>query len=202
MPFVATDPSTSGHPHSIAPLPPTEWGDLTRVLKQLPRPGDEPLNVFSTLARADAELFRRWLGFGGALLAGTLPGRLRELVILRTSYRFDGRYEWAQHLVLGEWEGITSDGSTALGGPDVDVVEWIPLDRAALHAVDETAEAGAVDDPTWGELASQLSESELIELVMLIAHYMMLASVLRSLRVQLEPAAETLVRGVAGGPTA
>ena len=51
--------------------------------------------------QADPELFRRWLGFGGALLAGTLPGRLRELVILRTAYRFDGAYEWAQHIEIG-----------------------------------------------------------------------------------------------------
>lgn len=199
MPLVTTDSSAPDIPR-IAPLPAAEWGDLTRILERLPRPGDEPLNVFTTLARADTELFRRWLGFGGALLAGTLPGRLRELVILRTSVRFDGRYEWAQHIVLGEWEGISRQEITAVGGPDVDALEWTPLERAALRAVDETAESGAVGDATWGELAAHLSESELIELVMLVAHYMMLASVLRSLRVQLEPAAETLARSVPGGP--
>ena len=35
---------------------------------------------------------------------------------------------------------------------------------------------------------------------MLIAHYLMLATVLRSLRIQLEPRAEALARRVPGGP--
>ena len=65
------------------------------------------MHIFTTLGRADPELFRRWLGFGGALLAGSLPGRLRELVILRTAARFGGRYEWAQHIGLAEEQGVT-----------------------------------------------------------------------------------------------
>ena len=73
------------------------------------------MHIFATLARADPELFRRWLGFGGALLAGSLPGRLRELVILRTAYRFDGRYEWAQHIEMGEAQGVTPAEMAALG---------------------------------------------------------------------------------------
>ncbi len=198
---MTSDPGAPGTPR-IAPLPAGEWGDLARILERLPRGGDEPLNIFTTLARADGELFRRWLGFGGALLDGTLPGRLRELVILRTAFRFDGRYEWAQHIALGEVEGISRDELAALGAPDVDLVVWSPLERAVLRAVDETADGGAVSDPTWAELASLLEESELIELLMLIAHYVMLAGVLRSLRVQLEPAADALARTVPGGPPA
>jgi alkylhydroperoxidase family enzyme len=188
----------------LAPLPAGEWGELTRIIERLPRGGDQPLNIFTTLARADGELFRRWLGFGGALLAGTLPGRLRELVILRTAFRFDGRYEWAQHIALAEAEGITRAEIVAVGTRDLDAsaegVAWAPLEHAALSAVDETADEGAVSDFTWGALASMLSESELIELLMLIAHYLMLGTVLRSLRLQLEPAAEALAQSVPGGP--
>ncbi len=190
-------------PPRLTPLPADQWGDaLAKVLRRLPGSGEEPLNIFTTLARADTELFRRWLGFGGALLAGSLPGRARELVILRTAARFGGRYEWAQHLALGETEGIAPDELVALGAPDVDAVRWEPLERAMLRAVDETADEGAVSDDTWRELAAHLRESELIELLMLIAHYLMLTSVLRSLRVQLEPAAEARAQGVPGGPAA
>jgi alkylhydroperoxidase family enzyme len=191
----------------IAPLPPSDWDERqSRLLERLPGGREAPLHIFATLARADDELFRRWLGFGGALLGGSLPGRLRELVILRTAYRFGGRYEWAQHLVLGEAEGISRDEMAVLGGagsaegPGLDAVAWTPLERAALRAVDETADAGAVSDSTWAELASAMRESELIELLLLIAHYLMLTSVLRSLRVELEPRAEALARSVPGGP--
>ncbi len=182
------------------PLPAGEWDErLTRVLENSPGGTDEPMHIFATLGRADPELFRRWLGFGGALLSGRLPGRLRELVILRTATRFDGRYEWAHHIELAEAEGVTPAEVVAVGG-DLDAVEWTPLERAALRAVDETAADGALSDATWDRLAADLDEGELIELLMLIAHYMMLTTVLRSLEIQLEPRAEALAQRVPGGP--
>ena len=93
------------------------------------------MHIFTTLGRADPELFRRWLGFGGALLSGRLPGRLRELVILRTASRFGGRYEWAQHIELGAEQGVTPAELAALGdgAGGLDAVEWSPLERAALR---------------------------------------------------------------------
>ncbi len=187
----------------LPPLAPGEWDDvLTRVLENSPGGTDEPMYIFTTLGRADPDLFRRWLGFGGALLAGSLPGRLRELVILRTAARFGGRYEWAQHIALAEAQEVTPAELAALGdgAGGLDAVDWSPLERAALRAVDETADEGAVTDGTWDTLADDLRESELIELLMLIGHYLMLTTVLRSLRLPLEPRAEALARRVPGGP--
>jgi 4-carboxymuconolactone decarboxylase len=187
----------------LPPLAAGEWDEvLTRVLENSPGGTDEPMHIFTTLGRADPDLFRRWLGFGGALLAGTLPGRLRELVILRTADRFGGRYEWAQHIELAVLQGVTPAEVAAIseGGAGIDTVEWSPLERASLRAVDETADEGAVTDATWDTLADLLPESELIELLMLIGHYLMLTTVLRSLRISLEPRAEALADRVPGGP--
>jgi 4-carboxymuconolactone decarboxylase len=189
----------------LPPLAPGEWDDvLTRVLENSPGGTDEPMHIFTTLGRADPELFRRWLGFGGALLAGSLPGRLRELVILRSAARFGGRYEWAQHVGLAGVQGVTPAELVAVSNGEgaLDAVDWPPLERAALRAVDETADEGAVSDSTWEILAEDLQESELIELLMLIGHYMMLTTVLGSLRIQLEPRAEALAESVPGGPAA
>jgi 4-carboxymuconolactone decarboxylase len=183
----------------LEPVPRDEWdGRLTSLLQSTPGGTEEPMHIFTTLAR-HPELFRRWLGFGGALLSGRLPGRLRELVILRTAFRFDGRYEWSHHIELGRAQGIGAAELAALGG-DLSTVEWDPFERAALAAVDETADEGSVTDVTWSALAERLDGAELVELLMLVAHYMMLSSVLRSLRVPLEPAAEVLAGEVAGGP--
>src|ERR1700733_325796 len=119
----------------IQPLPRPEWDErLTRLLRPAPGGRDEPMYLFTTLAQAP-ELFRRWLGFGGALLAGRLPGRLRELVILRTAYRFDARDEWAHHIELAEAQGINGAEVAALGG-DLALLDWDPFERAALAAVD------------------------------------------------------------------
>jgi 4-carboxymuconolactone decarboxylase len=181
----------------ITPLPRDEWDDrLLRLLAASPGGTDEPMHIFTTLAR-QPELFRRWLGFGGALLDGRLPGRLRELVILRTAFRFNGQYEWAHHLELGASEGIAPPELAALGG-DLAEVEWDPYERAMLTAVDETADQGTIGDATWSTLTERLDDAELIELTMLIAHYMMLATVLRSLQVVLEPSAAARADQIAG----
>jgi alkylhydroperoxidase family enzyme len=192
----------------IAPLPPEDWDDRLRaILEASPGGADEPMHIFATLARAP-ELFRRWMGFGGALLYGSLPSRLCEIVILRTAYRFDGFYEWAQHVEMGQARGVTLEEIEALGGGTgaldaldaLDAVDWAPLERAALRAVDETREDGGVSDSTWAELSEHLDDAGLIELLMLIAHYLMLTTVLRSLRLQPEPRALAQAKLVRGGP--
>jgi alkylhydroperoxidase family enzyme len=201
----AYDATMTANGPRLPPLAPGEWSDvLTRVLENSPGGTDEPMHIFTTLGRADPDLFRRWLGFGGVLLAGSLPGRLRELVIMRTAARFGGRYEWAQHIALAEAQGVTSAELAALGAGagGLDAIDWAPSERAALRAVDETADEGAVADATWDALADLLRESELIELLMLIGHYLMLTTVLRSLRLPLEPRAESLAEQVPGGPVA
>jgi 4-carboxymuconolactone decarboxylase len=188
-------------PARIEPVPPAEWDEtLSRLLTASPGGFEEPMHIFTTLAR-QPELFRRWLGFGGALLAGRLPGRTRELVILRTAYRFNARYEWAHHIALGAAQGISADETAALGG-DLSAVTWDPFERALLAAVDETADDGAVSDATWSILAQRLDDAEMVELLILMAHYVMLSSVLRSLRVPLEPSAVALAEAVPGGPSA
>ena len=48
--------------------------------------------------------------------------------------------------------------------------------------------------------SAHLDEGGLIELLMLIGHYLMLTTVLRSLQMTLEPRAEALVRSVDAGP--
>ena len=85
-------------PLRIAPVPPVERTGQVRELLDTARVGTGPdANIFATLVRAPG-LFRRWLPFGGKLLAGKLPARDRELLILRTGWNCRAEYEWAQHL--------------------------------------------------------------------------------------------------------
>ncbi|HEV3280737.1 MAG TPA: carboxymuconolactone decarboxylase family protein [Acidimicrobiales bacterium] len=184
----------------IPPLPPTEWDEsLSRLLARSPGGLEEPMHIFTTLARQPG-LFRRWLGFGGALLGGQLSGRLRELVILRVAFRCEAPYEWSHHVRLGAAEGVTPEEMAALGGELSDVT-WDRFERAILAAVDETADQGAVGDETWDRIAGRLDSGDLVELVMLIGHYLMLSTVLRSLRVPIEPSAVRDAERVQGGPS-
>ena len=146
-----------------------------------------PLNVFTTLARHPS-LFQSWIGLGSALLmGGLLPGRDRELAILRTAHHRSCEYEWAHHRGLALDAGLTGDEIDAIRR-GLDDHPWGDDDRAVLAAADELHERATVTDATWAELSARFGERELIELVMLIGHYHMVALALNALRVQDEDA--------------
>jgi alkylhydroperoxidase family enzyme len=157
----------------VQPLPPEEWDDFTKA---------NPHNVFATLGRHPA-LYRAWLRFGGALLDGTLPARDRELAILRTAYHTDSAYEWAHHTRLGREAGLTDVEIESVRQLDA---LWSVEDRLVLQVADDLHYAGDLTDATWAALCDRYDEIGRIELVMLVAHYGMLALVLRTLRVQIE----------------
>jgi alkylhydroperoxidase family enzyme len=157
----------------VRPLPPEEWDDFTKA---------NPQNVFTTLARHPA-LYKKWLGFGGALLDGTLPARDRELAILRTAYHTGSAYVWAHHARLGSAAGLTDLEIASVSHPDA---LWPVEDQLVLQVADDLHYAGDLTDATWTALCDRYDEPGRIELVVLVAHYTMLALVLRTLRVELE----------------
>ncbi|MEU4823859.1 carboxymuconolactone decarboxylase family protein [Actinomadura sp. NPDC023710] len=163
------------------PLPEEEWDDVVRAVTET----IGPLNVITTLAR-HPELFRSWIGFGSMLLMnGTLGARDRELAILRTAHHRSCAYEWDHHRRVALDAGLTEDEIAALR-EDPNGHGWSDDDRMVLAAADELHERGTVSDATWTELATRFGEHELIELVMLIGHYHMVAFTLNALRVQNE----------------
>ena len=159
----------------MRPLLPARW---------LARLGVPTANLFGTLAR-HPRLLRRWAPFGRRLLAGELPRRDRELLILRTGWRCGAEYEWGQHVRLGRLAGLTREEIARIGeGPDVD--GWSAFDGALLRAADELHDDGAITDDTWGTLARRYDERQLIEVPMVVGQYHLVSFTLRSLEVQRE----------------
>src|SRR5262249_17456488 len=90
-------------------IPPLAAAELHAEQRELLADGSLRLNIFRTLVHHPG-LFRKWLPFGGKLLAGgKLSARDRELVILRTAFRCRARYEWAQHVAIARTAGLTDD---------------------------------------------------------------------------------------------
>ena len=146
-------------------------------------------NIFSTLVRAPG-LFRRWLPFGGKLLAGKLPGRDRELLILRTAWNCGADYEWGHHVAIGLGAGLSReeiDRIPAGPGPD-----WSTGDALLLRAADELHRDQRIGDATWEGLCARYDEPQLIELPMLVGHYHLVAMTLKTLGVELEDGYEGL----------
>jgi len=150
--------------------------------------GDPPA-VFLVLMR-HWRLFRSWLSFAARLMPfGKLDRRDTELAILRVGWLCRCRYEWGQHVVIGLRVGLTPRqiASVAQGA---DAPDWEPRQAALLRAVDELQERRILSQPTWDALAAHYDEKKLLELVLLIGHYQMLAGLLNSLGLPLEPSAE------------
>ncbi len=145
--------------------------------------GTGPPNLFRTLGR-HRRLFRGWLRFAGRLMpGGRLPRRDTELVILRVAHLNDCAYEFEHHVRLGQRAGIgPAEVTRILVGPDDEA--WTTRERALLSATDQLHHDRDLDDAAWAALRAHLGERECIELCFLVGHYELLATTIRTLRIQ------------------
>jgi len=170
----------------LAPLTRDEQDEqAAALLAGLASPDGDVLNIFATLVRHPG-LFRRWLPFGGKLMAGRLPPRDRELAVLRTGWRCRAEYEWGQHVLIARSVGVTDDEIARVKvGPETP--GWDPFDAALLRAADELHDDACLSDATWQVLAGRYDERQLIELLLLIGQYHLVSFALNSLGVPREP---------------
>jgi alkylhydroperoxidase family enzyme len=176
-----------------------------------PKPGDRGLlfRSMSLVARSfgriqipdifsvfhiNARLFWAWLFFASKLMpGGRLPAKDREKIILRTAWNCRSRYEWGQHVDIALSVGVTDEEILKVArGPGAcpDANE-----RALLLACDEMTDNKYISDQTWATLSGRYDEKLLIEIVILIGHYIMIAGFLNSAGLRLEsPVEEKLTR--------
>lgn len=144
--------------------------------------GTDPPHLFLTLGR-HRRLFRGWLRFAGRLMPfGALPRRDTELVILRVAHLRGCTYEFEHHRHMGRRAGVTAaDVARVEAGPDAS--GWSGRERALLAAVDALVAEHDLDDERWADLRGHLDERGMIELVLLVGHYEMLATAIATLRI-------------------
>jgi alkylhydroperoxidase family enzyme len=167
-------------------LTPLERAERTEEQRELLSAalGDDAPNLFSTLVRHPA-LFRSWLPFClQLLLHSEFPPRERELLILRTASLCGSAYEIEGHRWLGTEAGLTDGELAALTGRGS--AAWAPRDALLIAAADELHADHTISDATWRDLSGFLTTEQLIELPMLVGHYILLAGTLRSLGVPLD----------------
>ena len=90
----------------IDPASPPFTDRVAEDLEKLMPPGMEPIRLFRVLAR-NPRLLRR-VRRGGLLDPGSVSLRQRELMILRTTARCRGEYEWGVH--VGFFGGAAAAG--------------------------------------------------------------------------------------------
>jgi AhpD family alkylhydroperoxidase len=156
------------------------WG-FSRLIGVAAR--TNPPNLFLTMARRP-RLFRSWLRFAGRMMPfGKLPKRDTELVILRVAHLRSCAYEFEQHVRIGKRAGVTvEDVERVRQGPAAE--GWTPHERVVLTATDELHDRQDLTDGTWTELRAEYAEADVVEFVLLVGHYEMLATFLLTLRVE------------------
>jgi len=193
---VADDlPASRGSTRRIAPLTPADVSERTAEVLATTNAmgGDHVLNIFGTLAHHPRAL-RHGVALGGAFLfAGNIDERVREIVILRVSRNTRSEYEYAQHVVIGQRCGMTSDECVEVLKPSP-AGTFSDFELAVITAVDEICHDDCVTDASWAKLAAVWDDRQLVELLMLTGYYRMIAGFLNSAGVEIDP-------GLVGFPT-
>lgn len=157
--------------------------DQAEALAQL---GHGPvLNIYRTIVHAP-KAFTRFIAWGGYMLSrrSDLSPRERELAILRTGYRCQSGYEWAQHVPLGRAAGLTEDEIARIKLSGVE--GWDVTDTAILRATDDLHEDQFIRDETWAALAKTFTRKQMMDLVFTVAQYTQVSMILNSFGVQLD----------------
>jgi alkylhydroperoxidase family enzyme len=146
-----------------------------------------PLNIFRMMANAETA-FRPWLRWGAALLGELqLDPLLRELAILRVARLTPhAEYEWVQHVPIAEAAGATEEQVVALERDDAEASCFSPVQRDVLRFTTEVVRDAQATDGTLGKLSARLSPREVVELLMVIGQYMMVARVMATTRMEID----------------
>jgi alkylhydroperoxidase family enzyme len=174
----------------IAPVDPATAPDEVReVLENLP-----PLNIFRTLAHAETVL-RPFLRFGGAVLGRmSLDPVVRELAILAVAKEAEAEYEWIQHVEIAKAVGATDAQIEALEQGGEEALD--DAQRAAVALAAAVVHSPRVSDELWERVRAQFSDREIVELLLAIGDYLMLARLMTVLEIDLDaPVGDAVLRG-------
>jgi 4-carboxymuconolactone decarboxylase len=155
------------------------YADISERLPQL--------NIFRLIANAQTA-YRPFMAYGAALLRELeVDPIVREQAILRVAALTPGaEYEWIQHEAIGRAVGMTDAQIEACRSGD--------LDDLVLRFTEEVVRDASPSDATFSAMAERFSPREIVELILVIGQYMMLARLMATAQIDLdEPIATSLI---------
>jgi 4-carboxymuconolactone decarboxylase len=163
--------------------PQTASPEVRGALQALPQ-----LNIFAMLAHADTALIP-YLALGGALLAQLqLDPQLRELAILLTAKHTSAEYEWIQHVGISRALGIDNAQISAVEHGDLQAACFDTDAQIVLRFTSEVLQRPRADDETFNALRERFPPRQIVELLLVIGSYQMLARIMTTLDIDLDPA--------------
>lgn len=165
---------------------PTVDADIARLAEQIKTErGGKLLNLYRMLLHSPP-VARGWLNLFTAIRQQTvLPGRYRELAILRVAVLNGADYEFTQHMPFAVKEGCTAEQVDAVrtgsSAPGFDA-----RDRAVLAYAEAMTRDIRVADLVFQQVREMFSERELVELTATIAGYSLVSRFLEAMAIDHE----------------
>lgn len=122
-------------------------------------------NMFRVMAHRPEIFATMQAHFAAVLHTGTVPTRLKELIIVRTSQLNDTPYCLASHTILARNLGWSEDQLRHLAQwPER--TDFTPAEKAALRLAETvTRDAHTLSDDQFAELRTYYTEGEIVELL-------------------------------------
>lgn len=167
--------------------------EVRDMLARLPAPA----NIFNMLAHAET-CVKPVMKLGGTLLGKlTLDPKLRELCLLHAVRLEGGEYEWVQHIPIALDLGCTQAQIDALEAGDDTAKCFNAQEKAALQFTRAVMKSAAQSQAKLAHIRAHLSEREIVELIIMVGFYAMLARLTEALAVEIDaPLGSALVRGI------
>jgi len=128
-----------------------------------------------------------WLSLLSAVRKeSTLPGDLRELLIMQIAALNGAAYEWAQHYDLARREGLTARQLEHVKEWRAHPELFTDLQRSALEYSDAMTRKIQVPRAVFDRLSAQLELRQILELTVTVAAYNMVSRVLEALEIRPE----------------
>jgi alkylhydroperoxidase family enzyme len=144
------------------------------------------LNIFRMMAHA-TNSFRPLMRLGSSILsAQQLDAELREYAILLAVRSFGGRYEWIQHVPIAEACGATPEQIAAIDKGELDASCFDEREKAFLAFVEDSARNVRCSDAVFAEVKRHFSDREIVEAILTIGFYQMLARLTECTDTELE----------------
>jgi alkylhydroperoxidase family enzyme len=143
--------------------------------------------------------FPAWLRFGGSLFdPAEFDPLLRQLAITRVAAMTPGAdYEWVQHAAITLEVGGTQEQLEAIQRGEDDAPALGPDGQLVVRFTTQVVRDASPDEETFAAMTARFNPREIMHLLLLIGQYMMLARIMATSQIDLDPA----IGGAALGAT-
>lgn len=165
--------------------PETTSGDIRASFDRMP----VKLNIFRMMAHAEANMIPAMRLGNSILHKQKLSAVNRELLILQAAQIEGGAYEWRQHVPIALGVGVTQAQIDAVERADYADVSLNAAEQALLNFGREVVEKVRVQDTAFAAMREHFSDQEIVESIVALGFYMMMARLTEATETDLDAAA-------------